>query len=92
MMNKAEYTESDWLIVDRHDTKGITKVFKKDNLQDVLAFSKHVMEIIEQEGFSGSAMMQLNGFECVVSIRARSTDISDAELRLAELINKALEA
>lgn len=89
MMNKVEYTESDWLIVDHPSGKGVTKVFKQDSLQDVLSFSKRAIEIIEQEQFMDSAMVQLNGFECVVSIRAKSaTEISESELRLSKLINK----
>lgn len=89
-MNKSEYTESNWLVVGHPTGKGITKVFKQDSLQNVLSFSKRVFEIIEQEHFVDSTMMQLNGFECVVSIRTKSaTGISESELRLSNRINEA---
>jgi hypothetical protein len=88
-MNKSEYTETDWLIVNHTTGRGITKVFKQNSLQDVLSFSKRAIEIIEQEQFMDSAMMQFNGFECVVSIRTKSaTEISKAELRISGLINE----
>jgi hypothetical protein len=88
-MNKPKYTESDWLIVSHPAGRGITKVFKQDSLQDVLSFSKRAVAIIEQEQFMDSAMVQLNGFECIVGIRAKSaTEISETELRISNLINE----
>lgn len=89
-MDKLVYTSSDWLIVNQPTSMGITKVFSKESLESVLSFSKKAFNIIKQENFTESAMLQINGFECVISIRIESnTKISNKELHLTNLINEA---
>ena len=89
-MNGTEQTNNGWLTVQSEASTGVTKVFKYDDLSDVLAFSKRCMAIVERQDMLDSVMFNLNGFECVVSIRAKSeTSPDDQELHLAALIDGA---
>ena len=88
-MNKAEYTNSGWLVVRSSTSCGITKVFKFESLQEILAFSRRSMDVIRREGMLDSTMFKLNGFECIVSLRSASTQTVDArELRVADFIDE----
>lgn len=88
-MNKAEYTNSDWVVVRSSTSAGITKVFKFESLRDILAFSKRSMDVIHEEDMLDWAMFKLNGFECIVSLRSASIKTVDArELCVADLIDE----
>lgn len=90
-MNTSEYTESGWLVVSSDIGIGITKAFKYDSFQEILSSSKQAMQIIKNKNALDSATVQLNGFECIISLRSNEADkVDDEALHVADMINEAI--
>ena len=88
-MNNVITPPSGWLSIKSVVGEGWVKVFRQSSLTSVLAFTRDVMEIVEQASAENTTMLNINAFECIVSLHSATDEpISVKDLQLAEKIDR----